>query len=166
MERKIRIKQPRINLEKIPLLIIILASTFSILTIMLVESTLAYTKLTSKQIIFLSTNCKFDEIDSKSICRMDYGLRVKSPVNLYELKRNKWVKQKTFEPIYYEDVPKRYHADGSIMHLAIPVTSFQLVRTEPTYMNSHRMVLLKIDGPYGHPQWFSWVKVKDIQGKL
>lgn len=68
--------------------------------------------------------------------------------------------------MYYQDVPKRYHADGSIMHQAIPVTRFDLVRTEPTYMNSHRMVLLKMDGPYGHPQLFRWVKIKDIQGKL
>lgn len=153
-------------LKKSPLLIVVLTSSLFIPTIILAESTLAYTKLTNKQIIFLSTNCKFDEIDSKHICRMDYGLRVKNPVNLYELKRNKWVKQQIFKPIYYEDQPKVYRSDGSRMHMAIPVTRFELVRTEPTYMNNHRMVLLKIDGPYGHPQWFSWVKVKDIQGKL
>jgi hypothetical protein len=84
-----------------PFPILIFISSLCILITIAPATTFAYTKLTSKAISSLSTSCKFEIQENQRICKTDYGLRVKNPVNIYKLENSKWIKDGSLEPMYY-----------------------------------------------------------------
>jgi hypothetical protein len=148
-----------------PFPVIALISSLCISMTIAPATTFAYTKLTNKQISYLSTSCKFKIQENQRICKTDYGLRVKNPVNIYKLENSKWIQDGFLEPMYYEDIPKKYGGDGSLIHQAIPATRFDLVKTPPTYMKGSRMILVLLNVAYGGSQnQLHWIKVRDVIG--